>query len=293
MDTPAAFNPLARAMRGALIVAVALLCLITARTSIADDDVRTPAKNTPSMVSSNVDFTGDRLVLKSNIYKLTRLHDDSANWIALRGTIFRVTQDQTLASGTGDLLVMVDSVPCIVEQLDGKVSARRDRTHIGVGGLINCPTDEKMIQQMVQVGEVYKIPKDMLVQYGYFRSGWVYGALLVPYKYHFDDKSFSSATTIGPYLGYRMGGLGVETAFIGSFGLSSLSVANPSGSGDTSTIQGFSAAIGLIGGVRKNSNPMRFGVMLGKDWAGSNSAVRYKHEGKAWVAVQIGFSFSE
>lgn len=293
MNTPVAFNPLARTMRATLMVAVALLCLITGRSAIAVDDVQTPANSTPRTASSGEDFTGDRLVLKSNIYQLIRLHDNSANWIALRGTILRVTQDQTVGNGTGDLLVTVDTVPCIIQQLEGRLSARRDRTHMGVGGLIDCPTDEKMIKQMVEVGDVYKIPKDVLVQYGYFRSGWVYGALLVPYKYHLDDKSFSSATTIGPYLGYRMGGLGVETAFIGSFGLSSLSVANPSGSGDTSTIQGFSAAIGLIGGVSKSTGPMRFGIMFGKDWAGSNSAVPYKHEGKTWVAVQIGFSFSE
>jgi hypothetical protein len=129
------------------------------------------------------------------------------------------------------------------------------------------------------------------VDHGYRRSGWVYGALLVPYKYHRHDKSFSSAATIGPYLGYRLDGLGFDSAFIGSIGIASLSVQN--NNGGTTTLQGYTTAIGIIASITKNKNPLQFGVLLGRDWAGSNAAVPYHHEGKTWLAVQIGFSFSE
>jgi hypothetical protein len=256
------------------------------------DAAEPPADKTPT---SGDDFHNDLLVLQSNAYDLVRLKDQTANWLALRGTVLRVTQDLQDVKKNRELLVSVVSTPWVVEknEKDGTFTARNDRVHIGVGGLIDCPTDQSEIRKLVQLDEVYKISKSALDQYGFSRSGWVYGALLVPYKYHFHDKSFASATTIGPYLGYSMGGLGLKTAFVTSVGLSSLAVANPNGSGDTSTIQGFSIAIGLIGDVNKNNNPMTFGVLVGKDWAGSNSSVPYKHEGKAWAAVHIGFNFSK
>lgn len=271
----------------ALVYAICMLAMVPLHGVAAevapgsDDKAQTP--------NSGNDFTGDRLVLESNMYDLIRWHDEDPDWIAMKGTILRVTHDP----GTGDVLAVVLTTPCVVEQSAGKMIARRDRIHMGVGALVDCPTSEAEIGKLVKAGDIYKISKQKLTEYGYYRSGWVYGALLVPYKYFFHDKSFASATTIGPYLGYSMGGLGFNTSFVASVGLSSLAVANPNGDGDTSTIQGFSAAIGLIGGVYKNNNPLRFGILLGKDWAGSNSTVPYKHEGKTWVAVQIGFSFSD
>jgi hypothetical protein len=273
----------------------------------------TPA-TTPSVPTSGDDYRGDTLVLQSNVQGFILLRDQNANptkWLALRGTMLRVTQDH-MVNGTRELLVSVVSTPCVVEEAkeeetkgDEKIKkegtktaekhlkASNDFYHIGVGRLVDCPKDQDKIKLLVSLNEVYRVAKSELDQYGFSRSGWVYGALLVPYKYYFHDKSFSSATTIGPYLGYRMDGLGINTSAVASIGLSSLTVANPTGSGDTSTIQGFSFAIGFIGNVNKNDNPMTFGVLVGKDWAGSNSSVPYKHEGKTWAAIEIGFSFTK
>lgn len=238
---------------------------------------------------SGEDFTGDRLVLSSNAYGFVSLRDETIqDRIAMRGTILRVTQDDQQT-----LLVSVEAAPCVVESVEGRSIARRDKTHYGVGAYVDCPAEASDIERLVKVGEVYRVTKEQLGRYGYSRSGWVYGALLVPYKYHFDDKSFSSAATIGPYLGYSLSGMGIKSALIVSLGLSSLPVARENGSGDTSTLQGFSLAIGLTGDVSKSSNPMRFGVLLGRDWAGSNSAVPYEHEGETWIAAQIGFNFAE
>lgn len=279
----------------AALAAFSVLLLCTA-SSLAQG--RTGGGTTPPTPTGGDDYFGDHLVLQSNVHSFILLTDQGkppTKRLALRGTMLRVTQDRPDAQGTRELLVSVTSTPCVLERDErtGRSVARNDHIHVGVGGLIDCPTDQAEINSLVQLGEVYRIPKTDLDQYGFSRAGWVYGALLVPYKYHFHDRSFSSATTIGPYLGYRMGGLGFNTAFVGSVGLSSLTVANPSANGDTSTIQGFSVAVGIIGDVNKNNNPMTFGVLAGRDWAGSNSSVPYKHEGKTWAAVQIGFSFSK
>jgi len=283
----------ARRGRTAVICqAIAALMLATSVSTHATAQATpAPAPPAPTTPSSGEDFTGDKIVLKSNMRDLEWLGDGTGDWIALRGTVLRVTRYEASA---GSMIAVVTSVPCVVtEKENEELTTARDRVHLGVGGLIDCPTDQAEIERLVRVDEIYRVHLDVLQQHGYYRSGWVYGALLVPYKYHFHDKSFSSATTIGPYLGYRMGGLGFETAFVTSIGLSSLAVANPNGGGDTSTIQGFSFAIGIIGNANKNNDPMTFGVLFGRDWAGSNSAVPYTHEGRTWAAVQIGFSFSK
>ena len=246
--------------------------------------------------NSGGDYTGDKLVLQSNVHGLLVLKNKKEGTnpsLALRGTELLVTYD----SPDNDIItVVVVSVPCSIKVDDatGKVSSKNSRT-FGMGALIDCPTSEKkdQIDSLVLLHETYTVSKKKLMELGVNRSGWVYGALLVPFKYHFDDKSFSSASTIGPYLGYSMGGFGFDTAFVVSIGLSSLVVANENGSGDTSTLQGFSYAVGFIGSANKNNDPVHFGVLVGVDRAGSNSTVPYKHEGEPWVAVQIGFNFTK
>jgi len=202
-------------------------------------------------------------------------------WIAPAGTKVRILKDDK------DVLTLgIEKVPCVVVTTkDNKKTVKNRALEFGD----DC--DGILHDQLVGTGVAYTVAKSRILDHGYRRSGWVYGALLVPYKYHRDDKSFSSAVTIGPYLGWRLDGLGFDTSVIASIGIASLSV--PDGSGGTSTLQGYTAAIGIIGAVTKNKNPLQLGVLVGKDWAGSNSAVPYAHEGRTWLAAQIGFSFSE
>lgn len=246
--------------------------------------------NGQTFPSSGLDLTGDKIVLKSKIHNLKQLNDNDKNWIALRGTVLHVTQGQGKK-----LNVVVDSARCIKVIKNGisELESRYNYNIFRVGYNVDCEKEEDNIDNLVSIGELYQLDRNELERHGYFSAGWVYGMLLVPYKYHFDDKSFSSETTIGPYLGYSLGGIGTNVAAIVSAGVSNPTVANPDGSGDTSTTLGFSLALGLIGSVSKNNSPIQLGVVFGKDWAGSNSVVPYKHEGKTWGAVMIGFNFSQ
>lgn len=241
------------------------------------------------VTASGDDFTEDRLILRSTVSGFTLLRDENRkDGLALRGTKLRVIKDVDPGNGERELIVTIETVPCVVTN---ELTSRRDRVHLGVGGLADCPAAAEEINKLVKTDEAYRISKAQLEKHGFYRSGWVYGGLMVPYKYHRHDKSFSSAVTIGPYLGYRLGGFGFDTAFVGTLGIASLAVANASGG--TSTQQGYTTALGIIGSVTKNKNPLQLGILIGRDWAGSNSAIRYEHEGKTWIAAQIGFRFDK
>lgn len=248
----------------------------TERFDKAAQKVEEMLKNPPK---SGEDFTGDRLTLRTTVSGLVLLRDQTKkDFIAPAGTKLRVLEERN-----GTLTLGIERVPCVVK--DSEVRS----PFFQLGADIDCQGIN--VKQLVKPGEAYTVAKSKILDHGYRRSGWVYGALLVPYKYHRHDKSFSSAVTVGPYLGFRLDGLGFDTSFIGSIGIASLAV--PSAAGGTSTLQGYTAAIGIIGSVTKNKNPLQIGVLLGRDWAGSNASVPYVHEGRTWLAAQIGFSFSE
>lgn len=132
-----------------------------------------------------------------------------------------------------------------------------------------------------------------LVANGALRSGWVYGALVLPYKYHPDDKSFSSETSIGPYVGRRstLGALSYIWAV--TAGLTPLSVesVDQDGNKKTTNLTAFTYAAGLMFEVNKGASPFRAGIFFGRDVVSSDTAVTYKHDRKNWLAFQLGWDF--
>jgi len=124
------------------------------------------------------------------------------------------------------------------------------------------------------------------------RYGFCYGALVVPYKYHFNgSKEFNGNSTIGPYLGYRLdkASMGVAAEFIGFAGASNVSITQTTnGQPSTQNLAGFSYGVGIIGVVKSD---FQLGVVLGFDTV-SNSA-NYVDNNKPWVAISIGYSFAQ
>lgn len=276
---------------------VFLLAMLLA--SVAANDAMS---NEPVSPSSGDDMTGDLLLLRGTMGGFDLVRDGAEEEsIAPSGTKLRVNADGRFNDKTGDedmLIVRVKSVRCEQQHVKKKVNGAENEeqknvtplSYVGFDKFSKCPEGE-----LVKEGEVYAVKKDDLESYGYNRSGWTYGVLLVPYKYHRHDKSFSSETTVGPYIGYRQGWIGFDVSLVGSIGLASLTVPTTAadGSTSTSTLQGFSMAVGVISSFRKNKSPIQFGLLIGRDWAGSNSATPYEHEGKTWLGAQIGFAFTK
>ncbi len=140
-----------------------------------------------------------------------------------------------------------------------------------------------------------KIPKNVAMRiaiddiaYKPNRYGLTYGALFVPYKYHFSgSKEFNSDSTIGPFMGYRFDAntVGFGVKLIGFLGGSMISVIDDNNK--TQSLAGFSYGIGIIGELK---NDFQLGMVLGQDRVSDGS--NYEDNGKWWGAIALGFSFA-
>lgn len=124
------------------------------------------------------------------------------------------------------------------------------------------------------------------------RFGLTYGALVVPFKYHFGgSKSFEGNSTVGPFLGYRFDksgyGFGVKAiAFVGGAAIR-VNRNDENGGDNDETLAGFSYGVGLLGTVKSE---FQLGVVVGQDRVSDGSD--YEDNGEWWGAVALGFSFA-
>jgi hypothetical protein len=137
---------------------------------------------------------------------------------------------------------------------------------------------------IVKAAEITGTPPD--------RYGLTYGTLLVPYKYQLKgDRSLSGKASIGGYLGFRQdrsGWTGLALQYVAFVGASSISVAQTvDGSPVTQDMTGLSYGLALLGTVKE---AFQLGVVIGADRVNRNA--HYVNNGKPWVAVSLGFDFS-
>ena len=136
-----------------------------------------------------------------------------------------------------------------------------------------------------------QIDAPTLAAYPINRSGLSYGALMVPFKYHVTgSRRFQGSGSVGPYAGYKMesGNWGASLEIVGFLGLSSVQVDRvQDGKPIKEDLSAFSYGIGAIGRIREN---FQVGLVLGADRVSKESM--YPDNGKAWIAVTIGYAFS-
>lgn len=150
-----------------------------------------------------------------------------------------------------------------------------------------CPSNT-----VVKVEDVVVVNQDDLDSTPPDRYGLTYGTLLVPYKYHLaGSKSFTGSTSVGGYLGFRQdrsGITGLALQYIAFLGASNVPVTQTS-NGQSSTLDmfGVSYGLGILGTVKGD---FHMGIVVGADRVNKNAG--YENNGKGWVAVEIGYSFS-
>jgi hypothetical protein len=148
-------------------------------------------------------------------------------------------------------------------------------------------------------GASQRVSASSLIATGAHRYGWAYGVLVLPFKYHRHDKSFTPGTlTIGPYLGRRWGsaGSGFTAAMAATLGSVRGEERNAQGAiTATPDLTAFSWALGGMLDVSKNPDlrPFKVGLFWGSDRVNGSDAVTYKHNRKHWLAFQIGFDFTD
>ncbi len=144
----------------------------------------------------------------------------------------------------------------------------------------------------LQRGDVLLLRQDRIESLNPVRKGLTYGALMVPYKYHRSgEKGFSSGASLGGYLGYRIdrtGFTGFETNFIGFVGGANIAVPETvDGVATMSNRAGVSYGIGILATVK---DEFQIGLVIGRDRV--DDAAEYVRNGRTWVALSLGYEFS-
>jgi hypothetical protein len=214
---------------------------------------------------------GDRIKLRSNIAGLASVNGASGT-IAPLYTCLRITR----LNDSGGITVSVE---------EGK-------------GLLGGSCEEPNGAGVVQKGGVYTISAEQLRNSSYARYGWIYGPMLVPFKYFPHDRSFEPSQSLGMYMGYRTSWFESRgLSWVASAGLATMKVSqvvddpNKPGSKTTkeNTVAGYTIAGGALFDLTKEAKPFVAGLMVGRDFVGRNSALTYVHDNRTWIALQIGW----
>jgi hypothetical protein len=137
----------------------------------------------------------------------------------------------------------------------------------------------------------YKFDKNVLDKIDVSRFGTTYGALVVPFKFHFSDHTLDASSAVLGYFGYEGWITGASSSVYIAAGLSSVNI--PS-SGGTSGSASNTAKAALTAGVGVNwtfgtTSLWKGGFIVGWDWAGKSSGYQYEH--RPWLAVSLGLGF--
>jgi hypothetical protein len=137
------------------------------------------------------------------------------------------------------------------------------------------------------------------------RQGYTYGLLTMPYKYFPGQKKFVSGAPVGGYLGWRTGqaGSGWTTAAaftIGSVTGETIDPTKLDASGKptitgTTQLAALSLAAGFVFDVVKDpkGRPFKAGIFVGRDAINPAPTVQYIYNRKTWIALQIGYDFTD
>jgi hypothetical protein len=149
------------------------------------------------------------------------------------------------------------------------------------------------------------LPARSLTDAGALRMGWVHGVLTMPYKYYPSKKKFEAGVPLGAYLGWRWGqpGAGLTLAAAVTIGSVKANTVDPKTldadgkpkvTGNTNATA-LAAALGYVVDITRNEqrNPFKVGVFVGKDFVNTSPNLVYEYNRKTWVALQIGFQFTD
>lgn len=145
----------------------------------------------------------------------------------------------------------------------------------------------------------YDFTADQLSKQDFFRQGFTWGGLVIPYKFYFKDKSIKSNSSIVGFAGYEGWFPGVSLSAVLAAGAgtapSNSTSTNSTGSttstttnSSTETLVTYTVATGLIMAFG-DSKTVKAGLMFGRDYQGNASAFAY--ENKWWMALSIGAGF--
>lgn len=261
--------------------------------------------------------TGDLIILRSTAEGFVPiLAGEKANGTDFKAparTKFKVTHHQPGTPGT--LYLAVKDVPCDFPKPPAPTAAAPGPNAAASAppGSASAPAPAKAstitkfsqffssiqvsdadckLKPLVAENHGYEVTAGSLEKYGFRRLGFIYGGLVIPYKYFRHDKSLEPGTTIGPFLGYRLGQTGWGISLVATYAVANISVNVKDGTEmKKRDFVALSRGIGVMFDITKSETPFRAGILWGKDRVGSNNVEVYPHDGHTWVAAQLGWEF--
>jgi hypothetical protein len=241
----------------------------------ADRSTTTSAGNPYPSDEDRLD--GDTLKLRVNIRGFKEVGAPDTNqttWCAPRGTKLKVTRELQ-----DKLLVRFE--------LDAGDKTKPDAPkfeNTSKGAYEDC-AKTGVVNEYTQ----YWIPRSALEQYAYRRSGVMFGALIVPFKFHLGSEyKLSASSTIAPYVGFRWFTVwGATVTPVLSAGLGLVPVTSAS-SGETETKSAFSAATGFVVTSTKNDK-FNAGFLLGKDFLSKGEQGTDSTVDNLWISLYAGY----
>ncbi len=258
------FVPCARLLAGASLAGALVLA------EAAEENAK-PTSTQPTTEIPTLFSVGDRIRLKSNTGEF-KLGAETAK--APANTCLRITAISTDKTQTH-----------VVRESDSLPSGS------------TCPA--KVKEGDVKDAEIYVVPTATLEAAAHTRYGWVFGPMVVPFKYFPHDHSFEPSQSLGMYLGYRISTFNRGISLVGTAGAATMKVStvvdstDPAKPGKTTkenSILGYSMAAGVLVDITREAKPFVAGLLIGKDFVGSNSALPYVHDREWWVAFQLGWN---
>jgi len=135
----------------------------------------------------------------------------------------------------------------------------------------------------------YIVRKDTVADfYQRYRSGWVYGVMVTPFKFIPAFRRTSTGATVGPYVGRRLyDSQGLSTSVVVSAGITSAEVTSMAG--NKSNLMGTSLAAAYLVNIKSSFN---VGILVGTDLF-EKGVTRPDYAGKAWIGVNIGYALDD
>lgn len=252
-------------------------------------------------VKRKVSVAGLTLLVFAPVFADTPNDDDKYRGDMLRYS-FRTYATVAGKDENGKSTTEVFCIPAMTEMRGiGKVAGTNNlKVRISKGTPGAVPPDKDALVKTIKSCDMPK--KDLYTDLIYIieggladnqtpdRYGVTYGALVVPYKYHFEgSKSFGGNASVGPFVGYRFARetMGVTLKAIGFAGASVIKVdREEEGQTKSDNIAAFSYGAGVIMELK---NEFQLGWIFGFDEVGDDTG--YEDDGKLWTAFAIGFAF--
>jgi hypothetical protein len=153
-----------------------------------------------------------------------------------------------------------------------------------------CASDDPLVRLNI----AYRVSKAALVDSVAFRrTGFSFGALVVPFKFRTGVKEIIPSATVAPYVGWRTGWFsswGLTFTPLVSAGLGLVPVADPA-TGQSETKSALSFSTGIVMHSSKNDG-FQAGLLLGRDYLGRADAALDPGSKKLWLSFYVGYSMS-